>query len=142
MTLSPLLLQTESPAICAGGQCTNTPGAYLCTCEGGLLPDPDGPGCLGKITIKFLFDNKRKELGFSLWLYCSPLFIIMAHNLYLFYRCGWVWNEPQPLSEWQVCQCCWILCLPLWRWLQCQIWIWPRMHRWWWVFHGNLPLWS
>lgn len=66
------LQSAENPAICAGGDCTNAPGSYLCTCEGGLLPDPDGPGCLGES----LRQMDGVILTLSIGLQLSPLLVL------------------------------------------------------------------
>lgn len=37
----------ESPDICDGGQCTNTPGTYQCLCFDGFMSSEDMKTCLG-----------------------------------------------------------------------------------------------
>ncbi len=41
----------ENPRICNGGKCTNTPGSYLCSCQGGLTTSGDGITCEGNSFI-------------------------------------------------------------------------------------------
>lgn len=61
----------ENPRICNGGKCTNTPGSYLCSCQGGLTTSPDGITCEGttrsRSIIDWTFDSKKeKHVIFSL----------------------------------------------------------------------------
>lgn len=39
----------ENTRTCNGGNCTNLPGSFSCTCTEGLLPAVGSPSCIGKI---------------------------------------------------------------------------------------------
>lgn len=51
----------ESPDICDGGQCTNTPGTYQCLCFDGFMSSEDMKTCLGN-GRSFYSPNKTLQL--------------------------------------------------------------------------------
>ena len=57
--------------ICSGGQCTNLPGSYRCTCLVGFRPTPDERSCTGRlcsqITVFLLIFSTQWHSGYR-WL--------------------------------------------------------------------------
>lgn len=56
----------ESPDICDGGQCTNTPGTYQCLCFDGFMSSEDMKTCLGNEYHLMTKQNEAAEhlIGF------------------------------------------------------------------------------
>jgi len=57
--------------ICSGGQCTNLPGSYRCTCLVGFRPTPDERSCTGRlcsqITVFCWFSVHSGIVGIDDW---------------------------------------------------------------------------
>lgn len=61
----------ESPEICDGGQCTNTPGTYQCLCFDGFMSSDDMKTCLGNERASHFILIRSSSLRFSETVYWS-----------------------------------------------------------------------
>jgi len=69
-----------TPDVCGGGQCTNLPGFYRCTCPAGFRPTPDDRDCTGLLRrcwlarcVLLIFDGSGRRCS-EMWSELSKRF--------------------------------------------------------------------